>query len=69
MSIATHERRITRLEHRVDTLEENLTATREDGHDTRRRVIRLELGMSQLLRHFGFPEATDEDVDEILDQV
>ena len=67
MSIATHERRITRLETRMDNAEEDINAHDNTAYETRRDVAGLRIDMKLLLAQFGLPSATAEQIDDALE--
>jgi uncharacterized coiled-coil protein SlyX len=67
MSVATHEVRITTLETRMSTVEENLEALTNTTYTMHRRITKVELNIDKLMEHFGVASATDTDVDEALD--
>jgi uncharacterized coiled-coil protein SlyX len=53
MSVATHEVRITTLETRMSTVEENLKALTNTTCTMHRRITKVELNIDKLMEHFG----------------
>lgn len=49
------------------TTAETLAAHEKTLYEHSRRLVRLELGMDKLLKHFGLGIVTDDDVDAVLD--
>ncbi|MBW4722381.1 hypothetical protein [Saccharothrix obliqua] len=65
-SLHTLELRIQALEARLGEIE---TGYGSSLYDLRRSSVRTDLRLARLLDHFGVPDVTDAEVDQVLDEV